>query len=218
MTINKIKTLYKKYQTPPHVRAHMAVVAKVAVFLAKKMKTKKIKKEGVAIDIEFVKNLALLHDFLKMLVFKEKKSNDPQIWKMLRKKYPNMHDTEAAAKILEKMKEKLLAKSIKTQQFDAIISRKHPLETNEEKVVYYADKRVAHAKVVSLDERFSEGEKRYGKKVPTRIRQKILELEKTICAQARIKPEVLKYTRSEAKYAFCKKSEAFKKDKIIRRS
>lgn len=190
MTSQKIQNLYKKYQTPLHVQHHMKLVAEVAIFLGKKYHSHKNK-----IDISFIQNLALLHDFLKMLVFKEQKKSDPKIWpkiwKDLRKKYPNMHDTEVAAVILQKMNEQKLAKSIRTQQFDALISKDHPLETDEEKIVYYADKLVAHTKVVTLKKRLKEGEKRYGLKTPHGLREKIFLLQKEICIRADIAPEAL---------------------------
>lgn len=186
MKISTIKNLYRKYKTPKHVQNHMKLVAEVAVFLAKK-----IKNTDRNINIKFIKYLALLHDFLKMLVFKDEHLNDPTIWKQLRKKYSNTHDTEVASLVLRKIKEQKLAESIKTQQFDAVISKKHPLKTWEEKIVYYADKRVAHTKVVSLKERFREGSKRYGSKTPIRIAQKIYKLEQSICKKAKISPKEL---------------------------
>lgn len=191
MNLQKIKSLYKKYKTPRHVQQHMKVVAKIAIRIGRKLQ-----KRGITVDLEFVHHLALLHDFLKMLVFKERKRNDPQIWKMLRKKYPRLHDTEVAAIILKKIKEDRLADSIRTQQFDAIIATSHSLKTWEEKIVYFADKRVAHEKIVTLQERLQEGKKRYSvkpieRKKITRIRRKMYELQKTLCTAARKSPESL---------------------------
>ena len=193
MTKAEIQKLYGKYKTPEHVQQHMRIVAEVAVFLAGHLQ-----KNNIKININFTKNLALLHDFLKMLVFTEKNKKDPAIWKTLRKKYPDTHDTEVASLILQQIKESKLAKGVRTQQFDAIISKNHPLSTIEEKIVYYADKRVAHTKIVTLKERFEEGNKRYP---PTRkempvirlIQKKIYALEKQLCTQAQIKPEVLQF-------------------------
>ncbi|MEK7544728.1 MAG: HD domain-containing protein [Patescibacteria group bacterium] len=175
MNIREIQALYKKYQTPEHVQRHMEVVAKVAVSYAKK-----IQKNGKKINIQFIRQAALLHDFLKMLVFKETQKSDPAIWKSLRKKYPNTHDSEVAAIILEKKGEKKLAEIVRKQQFEALISKENPLKTLEEKVVYYADKRVAHDQIVTLAERLKEGEKRYGTKTPKNIEKKLFELEKEI--------------------------------------
>lgn len=186
MTEQIIQNLYRKYKTPLHVQGHMKLVAEVAVFLGKKIKRKNKK-----INIRFIRHLALLHDFLKMLVFKKQKKEDPIIWQKLRKKYPNTHDTEVAAKILKKMKEEKLARAIRTQQFDALISKTHPLKTDEEKIVYYADKLVAHTQVVTLEYRLKEGEKRYSFRTPRILRQKIFQLQKKICTKAGITPEIL---------------------------
>ena len=175
MNITQIKKLYAKYQTPKHVQKHMKVVAEIAVSYAKK-----IKKNGRKVDINLLRHAALLHDFLKMLVFKDIHKNDPKIWKTLRKKYPNTHDVEVAAIILRELGENELAEIVRKQQFNAVISKDHPLETLEEKIVYYADKRVAHDQIVTLKKRLSEGEKRYGTKTPKNIEKKLFQLEKEI--------------------------------------
>lgn len=186
MTEQIIQNLYRKYKTPPHVQYHMKLVSEVAVFIGKKIKRKNKK-----INIRFICHLALLHDFLKMLVFKEQKKEYPKIWQKLRKKFPNFHDTEVAAIFLKKIKEEKLARAIRTQQFDAPISKTHPLRTDEEKIVYYADKLVAHTNIVSLAQRLKEGEKRYGLRTPRILRQKIFQLQKEICTKAGIAPGIL---------------------------
>ncbi len=192
MLISDIKKFYAQVKTPEHIQKHMEQVAKVAVMLAKNIKRNAAPgtKEAL-LNVDFIKKVALLHDVLKPLSFKEKSYDDPTIWKKLRKKYPSKHDTEVAALMLQKMNEEKLAASVRTQQFDAVISKDHPLATLEEKIVYYADKRVAHTQIVSLEKRLEEGEKRYGEKTPTLIRQKIFELEHALCSLAHTEPENL---------------------------
>lgn len=178
MTITIIRQLYGIYQTPKHVQAHMKQVANVAVFIAKK-----IKKNGHKVDINFVRHLALVHDLMKAITFDAS----------LRKKYPAKHDVIITSQILEKYHEKRLAAAVISQQFDAITSSSHPLNSLEEMIVYYADKRVAHTDVVSLNYRFEEGSRRYylGKKHPKTskkiltIQKKIFKLEKELSSVAR---------------------------------
>lgn len=168
MTIALIRQLYRIYKTPPHVQAHMKQVANVAVYIAKK-----IKKNEYKVDINFVRHLALVHDLMKAVTFDIS----------LQKKYPNVHDVIITSRILKKYKERRLATAVLSQQFDAITSSLHPLNSLEEKIVYYADKRVAHTEIVSLKYRFEEGSTRYGKRNRT-IEKKIGILEKKLSSIA----------------------------------
>lgn len=179
MTIPEIRKLYRTYHTPAHVQQHMQGVAEVAVLIAQK-----IKKQGYSIDVSRVRQLALVHDLMKAIVFKNitpesftKKPTaaDLEFWKKMKKKYEG-HDAEATSKILKTHKEIWLSRAVLSQQFDAIISREHPLATLEEKVVYYADKRVAHSTIVPLKERLQEGYKRYSGKKPKSKKMKTIEL------------------------------------------
>lgn len=164
MKTKEIKELYKQCHTPIHVQKHMEVVASVADVIAAKIKSK-----GHDIDLKKVHDLAMMHDLMKAIVFKDfsldsfKKrptKEDLMFWKKMSKKYGS-DDIVATSHILEKAGEKWLAKAVISQQFDAAISRSHPLKTLEEKVVYYADKRVAHSTIVTLKERLEEGYRRY---------------------------------------------------------
>ena len=161
---NWIYELYKKYYTPAHVIKHMEVVAELAEKIALKLI-----ESGKKINLRRVRELALLHDLLKHKSFNNKKINDVEL-------------TSAA---LKSIGETSLAKSILTQQFDAIISKKIALAALEEKIVYYADKRVKHTKITSLEERLRDGRVRYhptGKipKIVPKIERKIFALEKFI--------------------------------------
>jgi hypothetical protein len=54
-----------------------------------------------------------------------------------------------------------LAKVIRKHRYTAIAHQKDKPVTWEEKLVYYADKRVMHDRIVSLKERLDEAHKRY---------------------------------------------------------
>ena len=86
------------------------------------------------------------------------------------------HDVEATSSVLKKHKQTWFSRAVLSQQFDAITSKKHPLVSLEERVVYYADKRVAHSTIVSLKERLDEGYKRYSGKKPKSKSVKNIEL------------------------------------------
>lgn len=146
----------------------MQQVAKVATIIAKK-----IKRNGHNVDTKFTEQLALVHDLMKAISFKEVDQ------KSLPKKYQNIHDVMATSRILKKQDEKNLARAVLSQQFDAVISPDHPIKSIEETIVYYADKRVAHTKIVSLEERFEEGSRRYGKR-NKKIEKEIFELEREL--------------------------------------
>ena len=164
MNLQDIHQLYKECHTPLHVQKHMEMVAKIATHMAKK-----IHENGHKIDVKKVRDLALIHDLMKAITFKNitpktfiknPTKQDLQMWEKWKKKY-NGSDIEATSNILKAKKEIYLSEAVMSQQFDAITSKKYPLKTLEEKIVYYADKRVAHTEFVSLKIRLQEGYKRY---------------------------------------------------------
>lgn len=175
-----IQKLYKKCHTPLHVQKHMHQVSEVAGVIAAQMKHM-----GRNVDQAFINDLALVHDLMKAIAFKEYNANsflkppteeDIEYWKIMKKKYKGK-DVEATSEVLRKTRQKKLADAVLSQQFDAVISKDHPLKTLEEKVVYYADKRVAHTEIVPLTARLKEGYLRYhGKRKPKSVRLKKIEL------------------------------------------
>lgn len=180
-----IKDLYKKYRVPKHVVAHMEKVAEFSGPLADKF----IKK-GFKVDKKLIKEAALLHDILRVCDFRnldpkyfwEKVSEeDKKVWNFLRKKYGKIGHEKAAKKILHKIGEKELANLIGKHDFWKV----EKLKTLEEKILYYADKKVEGDTIVSLKKRFAEGHKRNA--MPgedtakrTRIENQIIKLEKEI--------------------------------------
>ncbi|HCW32858.1 MAG: metal dependent phosphohydrolase [Candidatus Peregrinibacteria bacterium GW2011_GWE2_39_6] len=189
-------TLLKKYHTPVHVREHSFLVAMVARFLALKLK-----KKGVKVLPNFVWIAGLIHDVVRVVDFKEIPENlgtteDYLIWKELRLKYGGRHHADVAAEILRKLKEPVLAGIVQKHQYLAI-KRGVKNWSWEEKLLYYADKRVAHSQIVSLYNRLVEGRKRH---LPNqdftdedrRLHVKIFNLEKEIFKFLDFEPEQLK--------------------------
>ena len=79
---------------------------------------------------------------------------------------------DAAYEVL-KEKYPVLALTIKRHKYAAILDEQEGPRTWEEKIVYYADKRVMHDKVVSLGQRLEEGHKRNTYLHHTEVQHKI---------------------------------------------
>jgi len=134
--------LLKKYRLQPHMVRHCLAVEKVAVFLAKKLQ-----EAGEEIDVGLVSRGALLHDIDK----------------------PQTIDSETIHRHGFLGKEILEAEvlpacgeiAVKHRLF--CVLEENPFSSWEEKIVYYADKRVRHDQIVSLDARFVYLLERYGK-------------------------------------------------------
>lgn len=164
LTAQQIVDLYKRYRTPKNVINHMLKVALVARGLCEKLERK-----GFKINTTLVEQSALLHDLVRVCDFRELNlknlgqkinSDDLKVWLELRKKYGEMGHVKAAAEILKKLKHIEVARLIEKHAFLEIDN----LKTLEEKVLYYADKRVDGATVVSLKKRFEKGHERNARK------------------------------------------------------
>ena len=152
-----------EYHVPPHIVKHNQAVAKLAVFLAQKLIEK-----GEAIDVELLEKAGLLHDMMRVLDFKQPdyykfEQNLPKEeqvkWQRLRAKYKTMTHEDAAYDVL-KSKYQAVALTIKRHRYMAMLDEKVRPETWEEKLLYYADMRVMHDKIVPLKQRLAEGHKR----------------------------------------------------------
>ncbi len=162
-TRDECLNIIKAHHVPPHIVEHSLAVAKLAVFLAKKLVEK-----GVVVDINLVDRACLLHDILRVCDFKESDYNGPQQdiseqskakWQQLCEMYKGLPHEYAAYEIL-KDKYPVLALTIRKHRYVGISDEKEKPSTWEEKLVYYADKRVMHERIVSLEERLADGHKR----------------------------------------------------------
>ena len=152
-----------EYHVPPHIVSHSKVVAKLAVFLAQRLN-----ENGEAVNIALLEAACLLHDLLRVHDFKESdykhfEHNLPEKekakWEKLHAKYKACSHEDAAYDIL-KDKYPELALTIKRHRYMALLDEKEKPDTWEEKLLYYADKRVMHDKIVPLEQRLAEGHKR----------------------------------------------------------
>lgn len=185
MTKTEINKFYKTYRVPKSIIAHMEKVAHVCEVLADKFTRK-----GVKIDKKLLIAAAFLHDAFRVCDIKNfnPQSIDPnatkediEIWQELRNLYQKIGHEMAISRMLRLMDQHDLASLILKHDFYRI----DQLRTWEEKILYYADKRVDHDKIVPLKTRFVEGRKRNNdsddnfEKIGA-IEQKILLLEKEL--------------------------------------
>ncbi len=149
--------LLKKHGATENIIEHSIMVSKIARNLAEKLA-----KKGIEINIELADKGALLHDIGKM--------------KAIKNKNEKRHE-KLGEEILKKEGYPELANLAKMH----MLSKIDKLKTWEEKVVYYADKRISKRKVVSIEKRYKDLEKRYSipKKRKTPL-QKLKKLEREI--------------------------------------
>lgn len=148
---------------PQRIVKHSVVTAKLAVFLAEKLKEK-----GIVVDVKLVDLACLLHDIARTCDFRKSSykrfhkniaEKDKAKWRQLKEKYKGLCHEDIACELLRK-KYPELALTIKKHRYMAILDENEKPQTWEEKLVYYADKRVMHDKIVSLKERLEEAHKR----------------------------------------------------------
>lgn len=185
--------LLERFQTPMHVRAHCSKVARVAEFLARQLR-----EVALNVDPELAWLGGMVHDFVRVVDFRTLDSAlgtpyEQAFWQRLRADYAGRHHADVGADILETMGESALAKIVRVHKTRAILSHDSP-QTWEEKLVYYADKRVSHDQIVSLRERLEEIRLRYFGGQPLTSGEKkyhdaIFALEKEIFSHLPITPE-----------------------------
>ena len=127
--------ILRRYELPEGIIDHSRRVARVAEFIADKLKA-----SGYSVDTGNVVAGALLHDIGKSKIHKRRSA---------------VNHAEASAEIVIREGLEELAPIVSRHILDAIISENHPPLTWEEKIVFYADKIVTH-KLVSLEERFND--------------------------------------------------------------
>jgi len=169
--------IIEEHHVPPHIAKHSLTVAKLAVFLAQRLTEK-----GITVDVNLVDRACLLHDIIRICDFKELDysrfeqtvtAEDKAMWRQLRAKYKETPHEYAACDIL-KDKFPVLALTIKKHRYVGILDEKKKPNTWEEKLVYYADMRVMHDKIVPLEERLTEAHKRNVHFYKTEAQSKII--------------------------------------------
>jgi len=135
-TIDECLELMDSYGMPDHIKAHSLGVRDVSVFLADELN-----KKGESLDVKLVEASALLHDIAKIHCVKCEKRHDHEGARILRSK-----GYFKIANIVEQ--------HVNLWYEDRV-------GIYEEDVINYADKRIMHDKLVTLDERFVDLRVRY---------------------------------------------------------
>lgn len=138
--------LYSTYHTPNNVREHMHVVASLAEQLASALTERE-----TAINIPLVIAAARLHDLVRLkdqwqylpTSISVPQSHAEINYQILRSEFPEVADVVRDHSLMT-------------------IFEPNRLNTWEQKIVFYADKRVNHNSIVTLEERIQLGKERWG--------------------------------------------------------
>jgi len=131
--------LMERYQMPQHIREHCTVVCQVARALSKELTA-----IGETLNLEAIEAAALLHDITKSSSIHTRENH-----------------AETAARLLHSLGYAHIAAIVNAHVSLPLIDNNGGV--TEEEVVNYADKRVQHTAVVSLDQRFADLMSRYGR-------------------------------------------------------
>ena len=160
LTLTQIKKLWNKYQVPENIQKHSQKVTELALDLGQKLKS-----QGIEINLDLIYNSAMLHDIAKFLCLD-----------------CDTRHTYEGARILRKEGLEKEAEIVESHGLDTIIHYPERLNSWENKLVYYADKRVVHDQITSLEEKFKYMRKRYSQHldVINQSEEKIYKLEKEV--------------------------------------
>ncbi len=164
--------LMERYHVPQHIREHCTVVCQVALALAKELNAR-----GETLNLEAIEAAALLHDITKSSSIQTRENH-----------------AETAARLLHSLGHARIAAIVNAHVSTPAIDNSG--DVTEEEVVNYADKRVQHTAVVSLDQRFVDLMSRYGrdKKSANHILQlkaQTREIENKIFSRLKLSPDDL---------------------------
>ena len=144
-----VQELYTQFHTPLHIQEHMRAVASVAVQLGAARNN--VPSNTVPVHIELLEMAGLLHDLVRI----------PDQWPHLP---DDISTPESHAEInyqILRHQYPALANTVRTHSLMTIL-QPAPFETSEQKILFYADKRVNHSTVVSLQQRIQLGQERWG--------------------------------------------------------
>jgi len=155
--------LLQECHVPVHIVKHSKAVARLGVFLAKR-----IAEQDIPVNVDLVECACLLHDIFRVCEFaledfsrfdQKVTQEDKDKWRRLKERHGGLRHEDAACAYL-KDAYPILAQTIRKHRYTAIVDPDDMPRTFEEKLVYYADKRVMHDKIVPLQERLDEAHKR----------------------------------------------------------
>lgn len=138
--------LMQRLCMPRHIQKHCLMVGEIALYLGQLLNA-----DSVKLNLKLVEAAALLHDIAKDRSIKNGGNHD-----------------ELGARMLIELGYPLLAPIVKEHAWLDESSLTGPI--TESLVVNYADKRVKHHQVVSIEERFEDLIDRYAKTPENRVR------------------------------------------------
>mgnify|MGYP003803389707 CR=1 FL=1 len=130
--------LIEEHRMLPNIREHSELVMRVALAIADNLRT------GVRVNRDLVAAAALLHDITKTRSLSTKEKHDI-----------------TGANLLRDLGYARVGEIVRAHVLFSNFIEDGPLEDRE--IVYYADKRVMHATIVSVHERVADLVARYGK-------------------------------------------------------
>ena len=133
-TRDQIFELWELYHLPEQKRIHVLLVAKVALFMAKRLQKMQ---PNVFINIQLLESAALLHDIDKMIPRK-----------------PGEQHPDAAVRVLREHGYDEVADIVVTHPLHSILDTTISPKTWEEKLLYLSDKMVKYD-IVGVDKRFA---------------------------------------------------------------
>ena len=163
-TRENILTWRQEVALPDNVAAHCDMVAEVTAKITEYLLT-----QGTVVRPLAVRRAAEVHDLLRFLDFKQGSagpgaSSDTArtdaLWESVKHTFPDMGHEEAAAAFLSQKGFPAIGEIVRTHGL--LSGAGNQQLTTEQTILFYADKRVAHDRIVTLDERFAEFETRYG--------------------------------------------------------
>jgi putative nucleotidyltransferase with HDIG domain len=162
--------LLRSYNVPEHIISHSIQVHKVAIFIAKGLKQK-----GEDINLELIEAAALLHDITKMESLKTGRNH-----------------AQSGADLLRSLGYERIGDIV--EQHIYVSENEDNPNITEGEIVNYSDKRVMHDRIVTIEERFQDLFKRYGKNERSRAlmeqwKERALRLERKILSKLGIYPE-----------------------------
>lgn len=159
-TKEEIENLLDEYHVPKNIRSHSEQVAKVAVFIAQKLK-----QAGEDVSVELAEAAALLHDLTRSANFENfdqpgATEEDVEFWKKLKEKHGDVHHGYSAAQVLKERYPEV-AEVIEGHTIENETSKL--LEASWEiRLLVYADIRVLHETIVNMGDRLNDSRKRHG--------------------------------------------------------
>lgn len=161
---SEIESWRKDVKLPEHICKHCDAVGVLG-----KEYAEGLLKRGTVCRPKAIKAAGELHDLFRFVDFRSNGSYAPQEdeltkkhWKEVAAKYSGKGHEATCAAFLKERGFSEIAEIVHSHGLNALDEMESPLKTIEQKILFYADKRIMFDKIVSLNERFDDFVERYG--------------------------------------------------------